>query len=100
MSAFARHEGSNIKSSSLRCEYLVTPLAIDNREPRLSWTIESNVRGAKQTGYQIVVASNVARLAENKGDLWDTGKVTSSQTNQIAYHGQQLGSRQRCFWKV
>jgi alpha-L-rhamnosidase len=100
MLAFAQHERRSIKSSSLRCEYLVSPLAIDNREPRLSWTIESNVRGAKQSGYQIIVASSVAGLAEDKGDLWDTGKVSSSQTIQIAYHGEQLGSRQRCFWKV
>src|SRR5258708_28591800 len=64
MSAFAHRERSNIKSSSLRCEYLVSPLAIDNRQPRLSWTIESNVRGTKQSGYQIIVASSVAGLAE------------------------------------
>ena len=100
MPAFPRHQGSNIKSSSLRCEYLVSPLAIDNREPRLSWTIESNVRDAKQSRYQIIVAGSVAGLAANKGDLWDTGKVTSSQTLQIAYQGKPLGSRQRCFWKV
>jgi alpha-L-rhamnosidase len=87
-------------ASSLRCEYLIDPLSIDTREPRLSWQIESNSRGAKQTAYQIIVATTPAGLAANKGDLWDTGKVASSETIQIAYRGKPLRSRQQCFWKA
>jgi len=86
--------------SSLRCEYLVSPLAIDTSQPRLSWTVESNLRGARQTAYQIIVAASRARLASSTGDLWDTGKVASNETIQIAYQGKPLQSRQRCFWKV
>ena len=77
---YAQGGGSRIIAASLRCEYLVTPLAVDTREPRLSWTIESEARGAKQTAYQIIVASSANNLAADKGDLWDTGKVASSQT--------------------
>jgi len=91
---------SGIGASSLRCEYLANPLAIDTREPRLSWTIESNARGARQTAYQIIVATTAASLAANKGDLWDTGKVASNETIQIAYKGKPLQSRQQCFWRV
>jgi alpha-L-rhamnosidase len=98
-SAFAQRITS-LAASTLRCEYLVEPLAIDASEPRLSWTVESNLRGAKQTAYQILVASSAANLAAGKGDLWDTGKVASNQTIQIAYAGKPLTSRQQCFWKV
>ena len=100
LKAFAQNIESHIMPTSLRCEYLVSPLAVDTREPRFSWTIESGARGAKQTAYQIIVASSANNLAANKGDLWDTGKVASSQTIQIAYRGKPLGSRQECFWKV
>jgi alpha-L-rhamnosidase len=99
LTAFAQ-SGSRIIASSLRCEYLVSPLAIDTREPRLSWMIESDVRGTKQTAYQIIVASSASNLANNQSDLWDTGKVVSNQTIQIAYQGKPLQSRQACFWKV
>src|SRR5256714_6157667 len=92
--------GSRVAVAALRCEYLVSPLAVETREPRLSWTVESNQRGAKQTAYQILVASNANHLAANRGDLWDTGKVASNQTIQIAYQGKPLASRQACFWKV
>jgi alpha-L-rhamnosidase len=91
---------SRLIASELRCEYLINPLAIDTREPRLSWTIESNTRGAKQTAYQILVATTAASLAANKGDLWDTGKIASNETIQIAYQGKPLQSRQQCSWKV
>jgi alpha-L-rhamnosidase len=89
-----------IIASTLRCEYLVDPLAIDTREPRLSWVIDSRANGAMQTAYQILVASSAKNLAAGTGDLWDTGKVASNQTNQISYAGKPLASRQRCFWKV
>ena len=91
---------SVVAASSLRCEYLTDPLSIDTREPRLSWQVESNTRGARQIAYHIIAATTAAGLAANKRDLWDTGKVASNQTIQIAYQGKPLQSRQRCFWKV
>ena len=97
--AFAQR-GESLTVSELRCEYLTNPVAIDTREPRLNWQIESNTRGARQTAYQIIVATTAASLAANKGDLWDTGKVASNKTIQIAYQGKPLQSRQRCSWKV
>ena len=77
-----------------------SPLAIETREPRLSWMIESTTRIAKQTAYQIIVASSANELAANRGDLWDTGRVAGNQTIQIVYQGKPLRSRQECFWKV
>ncbi len=89
----------------LRCEHLENPLGIDVKWPRMSWCIgglseESDVRGQKQTGYQILVASSEALLANDQGNLWDSGKVGSSQTTFIEYAGQTLRSRMTCFWKV
>src|SRR5262245_50059280 len=96
----AQRTDAGVTLAQLRCEYLVDPLAIDTREPRLSWTIESAARGARQSAYQIIVASDAGALAADKGDLWDTGKVASNQTIQIEYKGKPLSSRQQCFWKI
>ena len=98
--AVAQQSKSTFAPSSLRCEYLVSPLAIDVREPRLSWTIESDVRGTKQSAYQVLVAGSEVDLLANRGDLWDTGRVASNRTIQIDYRGKSLRSRQECFWKV
>ena len=84
----------------LRCEYQENPLAIESAAPRLSWRLASPARGAAQTAWQILVASSPAALAENRGDLWDSGKVASGASSQIAYQGRALAARESCHWKV
>src|ERR1700744_2259138 len=103
-----------IKPVELRCEYLVSPIGIDVVQPRLSWVLvleqptylgrlfasRDEARNRGQTAYRILVASSADKLAANQGDLWDSGKVISSESAQIVYAGLPLLSRQQCFWKV
>jgi len=91
---------AELRPENLRCEYLMNPLGLDAAQPRLSWVINSNHRGVRQTGYQILVASSAERLAQERGDLWNSGKVVSDQSSQVSYAGQPLRSRQGCWWKV
>ena len=86
--------------SNLRCEYRSNLLGIDVAQPRLSWQLQSDGRGARQTAYQILVASSPEQLADNQGDLWDSGKVETDQSIQVAYAGSKLGSGQRAWWTV
>jgi alpha-L-rhamnosidase len=55
-------------------------------------------RGAVQTAYQIIVATDWS-FAEDKL-VWDTGKVQSNQSIHVAYGGPALKSSTRYFWKV
>jgi len=91
---------AGLKASKLRCEYRVNPLGIDVLKPRLSWVVESSERGQFQTAYQIIVSSTRLNLENDIGDLWNSGKVESSETNQIEYDGEKLLSRMECWWKV
>ncbi|MDB5326352.1 MAG: alpha-L-rhamnosidase, partial [Phycisphaerales bacterium] len=91
---------SGLLTESLRCEYLTNPIGVDVPRPRLSWTLASEARGARQSAYQIMVATTPAQLAAGKADLWDSGKVASSEQNQIDYAGKALASRQACAWRV
>jgi alpha-L-rhamnosidase len=91
---------AGLKPDSLRCDYAVNPLGVDSASPRLFWTVESKARGQKQTACQILVASSLARLKQDRGDLWDSGKVASDETIQVPYAGQPLSSWQQVFWKV
>lgn len=84
----------------LRCEYMVNPLGLDVAKPGLSWELSSARRGEVQTAYQVLVASTPEKLAQDQGDLWDSGKVSSDQQNHIDYAGQPLKTCERCFWKV
>jgi alpha-L-rhamnosidase len=91
---------TDILPIQLRCEHLTNPLGIDAPQPRLSWILESTERGQRQTAYQILVASTPERLADDQGDLWDSGKVSSDQSIYVAYAGKHLNSGQRAYWKV
>jgi hypothetical protein len=91
---------AGLRVDRLRCEYLENPLGIDAAQPRLSWILDSNERGQRQTAYQILAASSADELKKDRGDLWDSGKVSSDQTTFVTYGGKPLASRQACFWKV
>jgi len=86
--------------TSLKTEYSVNPTAIDVAQPRLQWRVESDERGQRQTAWQILVASSREFLAQDRGDLWDSGKVAGDQTTFIRYAGKKLTSSQTVFWKV
>jgi alpha-L-rhamnosidase len=85
----------------LVCEYLVNPIGLDERQPRLSWQLSAQHRGARQTAYQIRAGKNPAALEASAADIvWDTGKVMSDHSLHIAYAGPPLQPGQRCYWQV
>lgn len=89
--------------SDLRCEYLAEPVGIDVCEPRLSWKLTAAspaMRGVRQSAYQILVASLPELLAKHKGNVWDSGKVSTENSINIPFGGKPLASRQQLFWKV
>jgi alpha-L-rhamnosidase len=91
---------ADLSPEQLSCEYKSDPLAVDSVHPRLFWKVTSKDRGEQQTAYQIIAASTPERLSSGAPDLWDTGKVTSSETIQLPYGGKPLSSGQQVFWKV
>src|SRR5690625_2208542 len=89
-----------IEVTNLTTEYAINPLGIDVIEPRLSWHLESGERGQVQTAYHIQVASSESKLLADRPDVWDTGKVASSQSINVVYGGEPLVSRKRYVWRV
>jgi alpha-L-rhamnosidase len=84
---------SSLRVQDLCCEYQLNPLGIDVKEPRLSWKLSSDRRGASQSAYQI-------QVSDGRGELWNSGKVLSHQSIHIPYRGPALRSRQRYTWRV
>jgi alpha-L-rhamnosidase len=85
---------------NLQCEYRVNPLGIDAARPRLTWQVKSDERNQAQSAYRILVASSQQLLRNDHGDLWDSSRISSDQTVNIAYSGKPLTSGEECFWKV
>jgi alpha-L-rhamnosidase len=89
-----------LQITHLRCEYFENPLGLGERRPRLSWVLESETRGQKQTAYRVQVAASQAELLAEGSELWDSGRVESGQSTQVVYGGQALDSRQLAWWQV
>ncbi len=84
---------------NLKTNNLTSPLGID-MTPFFSWQITSDARGQSQSAYQIQVASTQALLDANTADIWNSGKIISSASNNILYGGKPLLSKTDYYWKV
>ena len=82
-----------VNVTNLRVENLTNPQGIDTATPRFSWMTTSDLQDVQQTAYEIVVSGD-------KGELWNSGKVTSDEQLLIPYAGKQLKSGTFCTWKV
>jgi len=91
---------AQVTITNLKCEWRSNPLGIDVPAPRLSWQLQSAQRNVQQTAYSIIVASSEEKLQQNKGDLWSSGKINSTASVLVPYHGKPLKSGQRYFWKI
>jgi hypothetical protein len=91
----ANQSSEAVSVGHLRCEQRENPAGVDRPNPLLSWRIQSDHRNIRQKAYRILAASDPAKLSHDEGDLWDSGMVTSGDTDQIAYQGKQLISSQR-----
>ena len=86
--------GGSVTPSTLRVNTQSNPIGLGDATPNLSWRLS----GGRQSAYEIRVASSEAQLANP--DLWDSGKVSSSDTSNIVYAGAALSSRQAVVWDV
>jgi alpha-L-rhamnosidase len=91
---------NQLKLVNLTTEYLSDPVGLQTDKPSFGWQFEANIRDQRQTAYQVLVASNLTELKNNKGDIWNSDKIDSDRSFNIQYEGKPLESRQICYWKV
>jgi len=84
----------------LQVEGVSNPECIDIRNPRFSWQIKSETRGQSQTAFHLIVASSKENIEKNIGDMYDSGKIHSSDNTFISYQGKKLESAKIYYWKV
>ena len=81
--------------SSLSVNGLPAPVDLEST-PAFGW----HVATARQTAYELVVATSAADAAVGEGDVWSSGRVPSAEQTGIAYGGPALAAEQRYFWAV
>ena len=93
---------AGILPTGLKCENLDNPQVVDIVKPRLSWIniAGEGELGQFQTSWEIRVAGTREKLLNGEADLWNSGKINSSQSFNVVYGGKTLTSRQDCWWQV
>jgi alpha-L-rhamnosidase len=84
----------------LQVSNLKTPLGIDEPAPRFSWRLQDPAHGARQTAYEVLVASQPSQNGDQGADVWDSGKISSAQSLNVRYQGPALAPSKRYFWRV
>ncbi|MCX6333008.1 MAG: family 78 glycoside hydrolase catalytic domain [Bacteroidia bacterium] len=83
----------------LMVEFIREPenVKIFDLTPELSWIVPA--RAKRQSAFQILISSNRENIENNKGDIWDSGKVTfhNPPDHEI---GVMLKGNSTYFWKV
>ncbi|HVZ89434.1 MAG TPA: hypothetical protein VHG72_20905, partial [Polyangia bacterium] len=74
--------------------------ALTDATPKFGWIVNSTGNYVTQTAYRVLVSSSMDRLSSDDGDLWDSGKVNSSQSINVAYAGNPLVGGATYSWKV
>ncbi len=98
--AAATDATDKVAAVALKTETLSNPLGIDTRRPALGWQLRSSRRGVLQTAYQVRVATSAEQLHAGETNMWDSGKVESSNSAFVRYGGPPLQSQGRYWWQV
>ena len=84
----------------MKCEYLRNPSGIETTNPRLTWQVTSSESNGTQNAYQLIAGTDSMGVVKETGKIWDSGKISSSQSLNIPFQGETLESGKKYFWKV
>jgi alpha-L-rhamnosidase len=84
----------------LKCDYSKEPLGMENLTPAFSWRLKHTENNQYQKAYRIIMSDDIEQIKNKKGNLWDTGKITSQESANVNYKGHQLNYLKRYYWRV
>ena len=87
--------------TGLMVEFLRNPSlgSIITPVPNFSWIVNGSGKDTQQR-YQVLVATSQKKLKAGVGDIWNSGKISSSQSVGIKFSGTPLKSNELYFWQV
>ncbi|MBL7972838.1 MAG: family 78 glycoside hydrolase catalytic domain [Prolixibacteraceae bacterium] len=71
-----------------------------NHTPLFSWQLHSDQRNLSQSAYRIRIAKTPEDLKSTNENVWDSGKINSSQSVLVTVSSPELKPAQTYFWKV
>ncbi len=81
----------------LRVDGLAEPIGLGPEDIFFAWQVGDPRRGARQSGYQIVVSGPEVESGPGP-TVWDSGRVVSAEQAFVPYGGPRLASDSRYRW--
>jgi alpha-L-rhamnosidase len=75
-------------------------MGVDVASPRFAWQSNATSPNWMQQAYEIIVRTDESAIGSGKGDVWDSGRIASPDSVDIAYRGPALHARTRYYWTV
>ncbi|HEX8756662.1 MAG TPA: alpha-L-rhamnosidase N-terminal domain-containing protein, partial [Steroidobacteraceae bacterium] len=97
LSGHGRDCGGSLQD--LRLEWRASPVGIDTRRPRFTWTLSADptLRGVRQSACQAILASSEDAVKAGHGDVWDSGVLETGELRAEPIHDLDLQSH-RPYW--
>ncbi|GAB3258565.1 hypothetical protein GCM10027347_21960 [Larkinella harenae] len=74
---------------------------VRSHRPSFSWVMPGARPHSRQTAYRLLLSSSREKSLNNQGDVWDSGKVTSSQSVGVLLPAdRRLDTNRIYYWKV
>lgn len=87
-----------VKIEKLFVENRVSPIGIDNPQPKFTWVISSTSRDISQSSYEIQVSTSEKNFKANI--IWESDKIDSKQSVKVPYEGPELSSSKSYYYRV
>ncbi|MBP1659539.1 MAG: secreted protein, partial [Candidatus Aminicenantes bacterium] len=85
---------------NLTCDGRPDAEGVSIDRPVFGWELEAEARGVSQRACRILVATSPGLLAPGQADVWDSGRLATTDSQFVAYRGKTLASGRAYFWKV
>ena len=92
----------NHQPRGLMVDLLSSPeeAVITNPVPLFSWMIDDERHGARQTAWQVMVASSEKIILREEADMWNSGRNRSDRSVNVPFGGEPLEPFKTYWWRV
>lgn len=89
-----------ISVGNLTCDNRPEAAGVGVDRPVFGWEIASGGRGEAQRACRILVAASPELCRPGRADVWDSGRLETSESQFVPYGGKRLAGGRVYFWKV
>ncbi len=90
----------SLSLAGLTCDNRPNAAGVPVDRPVFGWEMASSERGEAQTACRVLVATSADGCRPGRADVWDSGRLETSQSQFVPYGGPRLDGGRAYFWRA